>query len=49
MKNLKKACFEKVVERKKKGTKQKDLFYYLASIGVSRGFPPDAKHIDFAV
>ena len=30
--NMRKACFERVTARKKKGTKQKDLFYYLVSI-----------------
>ena len=27
--NMRKACFEQALARKKKGTKQKDLFYYL--------------------
>ena len=30
--NMRKACFERAIARKKKGTKQKDLFYYLVSI-----------------
>ncbi|KAF9651179.1 cytochrome P450 [Thelephora ganbajun] len=28
--NMRKACFERAILRKKKGTKQKDLFYYLS-------------------
>ena len=31
--NMRKACFEQALARKKKGTKQKDLFYYLVSVG----------------
>lgn len=32
---MRKACFEKVMARKKKGAKQKDLFYYLVSTKLS--------------
>ena len=44
--NMRKACFEKALARKKEGTKQKDLFYYLVSVGyfsrpaISRGSGP---------
>lgn len=30
--NMRKACFERALARKKKGTKHKDLFYYLVSV-----------------
>ena len=36
--NMRKACFERAMARKKKGTKQKDLFYYLVS--VKKTIPP---------
>lgn len=29
LKNMKKACIDRAIARKEKGTKQKDLFYYL--------------------
>ena len=31
---MRKACFERAIARKKKGAKQKDLFYYLVSAGL---------------
>jgi len=46
--NMRKACFERALARKKKGTKQKDLFYYLVSFKhfscsfISRGSRPAA-------
>ena len=45
---MKKACFERALARKKKGAKQKDLFYYLVSVKrfscslISRGSHPAA-------
>lgn len=30
---MRKACFERAIARKQRGTKQKDLFYYLVSTG----------------
>lgn len=30
--NMRKACFERAIARKKKGAKQKDLFYYLVGV-----------------
>ena len=32
LKNMRKSCLERAMARKKKGAKQKDLFYYLVSI-----------------
>ena len=47
--NMRKACFERAIARKKKGAKQKDLFYYLVSIESLFEPLPSAERIAFAV